>query len=66
MGILEGDHVVTEMFTLEFTRAHEFLDIPLKLLFLQKILTTSDAFGKKYIASCCNCNNMGVLAEWLK
>lgn len=43
-----------------------FGEIPLELYFLQKILTTLDAFSEKYIASYCDCDDVGVLAEWLE
>lgn len=66
MGILEGDHIITGVVTLESTQDMVSVDIPLKLHFLQKILATLDAFGQKNIASCCDGDDMGVLAEWLE
>lgn len=66
MGILEGDHVVTGIFGLEFRRDTDSVDVPLELDFFQEILTTLDALGKKYIASCRNRDNVGVFAEWLE
>lgn len=40
--------------------------IPPERLVLQKIVTTLDALGEKYIASGCNCDDMGMLIEWLE
>lgn len=47
-------------------KGYGFPCIPLELDVLQKILTAPDALGEKHIASCCDCDDMGVFAEWLE